>query len=243
MKIDKIIFSLCIVLASLFAEISAQGVVSGPKKKTKPKTSTQQTQKKSTLRKSVTISEPDGYINGHGYVDLGLPSSVKWATCNVGALSPSDVGKYFAYGDETGNICDYSYEFPEISIINTIHDIAKIQMGSPWRMPSVQELEELNKKCQWKIVEINGRRGYKVIGPNKHSIFLPFAGYRDSILGEIHETNNGTTEPIGYYWAGDHGEGKWGGLAMYEGKYGSSHFTNGFIKLDREGCSVRAVLY
>ena len=27
-------------------------------------------------------------INGHEYVDLGLPSGIKWATCNVGATKP-----------------------------------------------------------------------------------------------------------------------------------------------------------
>ena len=29
-----------------------------------------------------------GTANGHGYVDLGLPSGLKWATCNVGATKP-----------------------------------------------------------------------------------------------------------------------------------------------------------
>lgn len=38
-------------------------------------------------------------INGHEYVDLGLPSGLKWATCNVGAKSPSDYGSYFAWGE------------------------------------------------------------------------------------------------------------------------------------------------
>ena len=38
--------------------------------------------------------------NGHKYVDLGL--SVKWATCNVGASSPTDYGDYFAWGETKG---------------------------------------------------------------------------------------------------------------------------------------------
>ena len=37
--------------------------------------------------------------NGHEYVDLGLPSGVLWATCNVGADSPEDYGDYFAWGE------------------------------------------------------------------------------------------------------------------------------------------------
>ena len=35
-------------------------------------------------------------LNGHDYVDLGLPSGTLWATCNVGADTPESVGNYFA---------------------------------------------------------------------------------------------------------------------------------------------------
>lgn len=37
--------------------------------------------------------------NTHEYVDLGLPSGTLWATCNVGAKKPEDLGKYFAWGE------------------------------------------------------------------------------------------------------------------------------------------------
>lgn len=42
---------------------------------------------------------PYPYMNGHEYVDLGLPSGLKWATCNVGANKPEDYGKYYAWGE------------------------------------------------------------------------------------------------------------------------------------------------
>ena len=35
----------------------------------------------------------------HAYVDLGLPSGLLWATCNVGAENPEDCGDYFAWGE------------------------------------------------------------------------------------------------------------------------------------------------
>ena len=35
----------------------------------------------------------------HAYVDLGLPSGLLWATCNVGANAPEDYGDYFAWGE------------------------------------------------------------------------------------------------------------------------------------------------
>ena len=45
------------------------------------------------------LSPASGEINGHQWVDLGLPSGLKWATCNVGASTPEDPGDYFAYGE------------------------------------------------------------------------------------------------------------------------------------------------
>ena len=40
-----------------------------------------------------------GGLNGHDYVDLGLPSGTLWATCNVGATTPEGYGDYFAWGE------------------------------------------------------------------------------------------------------------------------------------------------
>ena len=38
-------------------------------------------------------------IDGHEYVDMGLPSGTLWATCNIGAESSTDFGDYFAWGE------------------------------------------------------------------------------------------------------------------------------------------------
>lgn len=35
----------------------------------------------------------------HGYVDFGLPSGLLWATCNVGAHSPEEIGDRFCWGE------------------------------------------------------------------------------------------------------------------------------------------------
>ena len=56
-----------------------------------------------------SAGEIAGEIAGHGYVDLGLPSGKKWATCNVGATSAEDYGDYFAWG-ETISKAEYAYE-------------------------------------------------------------------------------------------------------------------------------------
>ena len=49
------------------------------------------------------------------WVDLGLPSGLKWATCNVGAEKPEDFGLYFAWGETDG----YNIEITESGIILT----------------------------------------------------------------------------------------------------------------------------
>ena len=46
----------------------------------------------------VKIEGSHSKINGHEYVDLGLPSGLKWAACNVGANSREEYGEYFAWG-------------------------------------------------------------------------------------------------------------------------------------------------
>ena len=51
---------------------------------------------------TITIKQKIGNaINGHGYVDLGLPSGLKWATCNVGADAPESYGDYYQWGEVT----------------------------------------------------------------------------------------------------------------------------------------------
>lgn len=50
----------------------------------------------SNIEKTIAIIQIK--TNGHEYVDLGLPSGLLWATCNVGASKPEDYGDYFAWG-------------------------------------------------------------------------------------------------------------------------------------------------
>ena len=56
-----------------------------------------------TIEENITLYAqwmiPTGQQGGHYYVDLGLPSGTLWATCNVGAVNPTDYGDYFAWGE------------------------------------------------------------------------------------------------------------------------------------------------
>ena len=115
-----------------------------------------------------------GKENGHEYVELGL--SVKWATCNLGANTPSDAGGYYRFGELTPKTSSSGrYEgCPAYSISN---DAAYNNWGGSWRLPTASEAEELANNCTWTWTSINGMNGYQVVGKNGNSIFIPAAGY------------------------------------------------------------------
>lgn len=139
----------------------------------------------------------DGEISGHGYVDLGLPSRLKWATCNVGASSPSDYGSYFVWGGTAVNSeytkrdsSTYGKNIDDVSG-NPQYDAARSGWGGTWRMPAKAEMEELLSKCVWTWTMQEGCKGYKVTGSNGHSIFLPAAGwYVGSSLSNAGDSGN-----------------------------------------------------
>ena len=156
------------------------------------------------------VSDADGEINGHGYVDLGLPSGIKWANTNVGASTPDENGSYFCWG-ETRTKSDYSYANNATSdnnktklqamgvidnsgILTPSHDAAHVNWGGSWRMPSNKEFEELKENCKWIWIELNENLGWKVIGPNGNSIFIPAAG-------KYYGTSNGKDGDSEYFWS------------------------------------------
>ncbi len=166
----------------------------------------------------VRVAKPSDY-NGHDYVDLGLPSGLKWATCNVGANNPEDYGGYYAWG-ETETKSTYSWstykwcngtsttmtKYCTRSSYGTVDnkttldpedDVAHVKWGGDWRMPTWYEREELRDtdNCTWTWTTQGGKNGYLVTSKkNGNSIFLPAAGYRnDSSL-----TRAGYD---GYYWS------------------------------------------
>lgn len=133
-------------------------------------------------RQEATANMEAGTLNGYEWVDLGL--SVRWATCNVGASSPSDYGNYYAWGETKnkssyteGNSKTYNVVMPDISG-EPKYDAATANWGVGWRMPTKEEFEELLDKCNWQWSSQGGRNGYKVTGPTGNSIFLPAAGGR-----------------------------------------------------------------
>ncbi len=156
--------------------------------------------------------EASGSHNGYEWVDLGL--SVKWATKNVGASSPSDYGDYYAWGetstkssytDDTSKTLDKS--MGNIGG-NSSYDVARYRWGGSWRLPTKAECQELVDKCTWTWTNQGGHNGYKVTSKiNGKSIFLPAAGWcygtSPNLVGEYGHYLSSTPHQSNTYFAYD----------------------------------------
>jgi len=146
--------------------------------------------------------EPVTPPDTHEYVDLGLPSGTLWATCNVGATAPEEYGDYFAWGEtkpkeeytwETYQWCNGSdttltkyctnsiwgyQDFTDDKVeLDPEDDAAYANWGSSWRIPTVEQLNELIDNCSWTWTTLNGVYGRLFTGPNGNTLFLPAAGH------------------------------------------------------------------
>ena len=180
---------------------------------------------------AVSCNKPDEPNNGgnngnndtlveHEYVDLGLPSGTLWATCNVGADNPEDIGDYFAWGETAPkDIYDWSnyryggmanwlfamtkyctdscYGFngfvDNLTVLEPADDAATVNWGSDWRMPTKEDWKELYLKttCTW--ITQNGVDGRLFTSWNGNSLFLPATGFR--LEGEL------IGPGLGIYWS------------------------------------------
>ncbi len=155
-------------------------------------------------------AKPQGkIIGGHKFVDLGLPSGLLWAECNVGASSPWEDGDYYAWG-ETEPKSIYNYDnykwggFKNLTKYNSSDgkttldpsdDVATVKWGKECRMPLRTEFEELYNKCDWTWKSsYHGTSGYLVKGPNNQTIFLPASGTREDETLYKHGED-------GHYWS------------------------------------------
>ena len=125
-----------------------------------------------------------------GYVDLGLPSGLIWATCNLGASAPEEVGGYYAWGETSPKTFfsqgNYTYKSNPISlndISGTEYDAATFALGGTWRMPTREELMELTNNCTREETTLNGKACMKFTGPNGNYFYLPKGGFGDEGSG------------------------------------------------------------
>lgn len=225
-------YSVAAAIDSISTRLSAEGAIG--KALSDLLTATQGLNYTEALKKlEQAIKDLANYLKyrGHEYVDLGLPSGLKWATCNVGATKPEDYGDYFAWGEtepyykeghSQDNPCSEwregksaGYEFDSYSFcvrssdnyhlmtkycndylfgyngftdtkitLDADDDAACFQWGGSWRMPTMEDWQELmdNCFCEW-LTGIDGIiSGLKVTslkeGYKDRFIFLPAAGAR-----------------------------------------------------------------
>lgn len=155
-----------------------------------------------------------GVANGHTWVDLGLPSGLRWATMNVGATFAMDRGEYFAWGEtetkETYTWDNYKHGSNENSLtkyntdywcgtvdnLTTLEpedDVASVKWGGKWRMPTADEWEELFYNCEWtrdRSIECFVGRSKS----NGSTIYIPLAGF-------YNENGLRDTDYLGDYWS------------------------------------------
>ena len=144
----------------------------------------------------------------HAYVDLGLPSGLLWATCNVGADTPEAYGDYFAWGEtqpkDTYNWSTYQHYNGSgltkytgsdgLTTLESSDDAATANWGNGWRMPTQTEWQELLDNTTSTLTTQNGVYGRLFTASNGNSIFLPAAGWR--VNSSLDYAGS-----YGYYWS------------------------------------------
>lgn len=124
------------------------------------------------------------------YVDLGLPSKIMWAKCDLGASSPENYGDEYSWGETwTKWTTDYYY-FTDIVegqytkydsrdkrfFLEKEDDVAYLRLGEGWRYPTWNEVQELYDNCTVTESTLNGWPGVMFVSKiNNNYIFF---GYR-----------------------------------------------------------------
>lgn len=185
-------------------------------------------------------------------VDLGL--SVKWANMNVGATKDSGFGTYFAWGEvkpkqfyswgtyvwskgDTQYPLKYTTTDRKTQLVPS-DDAACANWGGEWRMPTVEEFEELTDltKCDWEWITKDGINGYKVTGKKTgKSIFLPITGFRFYEAVQFRAIN-------GIYWSSTLDTGTPNKAWCLEFDFQNVNVTTGKLSSNRfSGRCIRAV--
>lgn len=137
------------------------------------------------------IQNLTGSHNGYEYVDLGLPSGLLWATCNIGASKPEEYGNYYTYGGSTNKNRLDRYYGGDLPIYS---DTARNKMGGSWRMPTRDQFIELIDNCEKSWTKQNNIQGYLLTSKiNSNTIFFPASGNYFTSMNNVGS--------IGYYWS------------------------------------------
>ncbi len=138
-------------------------------------------------------------------IDMGLPSGTKWAAWNMGASKPEDEGGTYGWGEPTGTYTEapvylfafekeintypevvphYGGENPANNISGSRYDIAHAKWGNGWRLPTVEQWNELMDEnyTTWQRYTLYGVQGVRITSKiNRNKIFIPL---QSAYIGE-----------------------------------------------------------
>lgn len=144
---------------------------------------------------------------GYRYIDLGLPSGLKWATYNIGATAPEESGNSYKWGETTiadderfttnkyfaddwfttkqllkYNVNEKQGPIDNKTVLEPEDDVAHVVWGGKWRMPTQAETVELRRYCKFEETTLNGVTVTKITGPNNNYIYMTHDRYWASSL-------------------------------------------------------------
>ncbi len=186
------------------------------------------------------------HINGHEFVDLGLSVKWATCNVGADAPEDSgdyyawgeilpkkeytetnykwydaskviERGYYQEYYIKKYNKDAQYGKLDNKSTLDKADDVAAVNWGKGWRMPTYKEWQELRKECDWTWTQINGCFGYKVSSRTTGKfIFLPAAGE-----GGYEDTQ------IGHYWSSTLAYEYWANSVDFDSQNKSLHYYTG----------------
>lgn len=179
-----------------------------------------------------------------GFVDLALPSGLLWAEKNIGATTPYEHGLYFSWGNVEGHAEGSGYDFSDAVYaetagasltgnipVNGTYDAARHNLGSPCRLPTVGEFQELNSNCTSEWTDEDGVAGRRFTSNiNGNSIFFPASGY-------YYGTTLNYRGSYGLYWSSSY----YSATSAYYLDFNSSNVGPAISSSRRLGFTARAV--
>ena len=146
----------------------------------------------------------------YDYVDLGLPSQLKWAKCNIGATNEEEAGLYFQWGDTQGytaeqvgdgeglkafDWADYKFSIDGSSsnfskynasdsktVLDPEDDAVHVNMGGNWRMPTFDEYKELCLNTDIYLVPTEGEEIQGTAQEQSGSVIINWASQTEGTL-------------------------------------------------------------
>ena len=123
------------------------------------------------------------------YVDLGLPSGIMWAKCDLGETSPEKFGDRYSWGETWTKTTTNYYYFTDIVegqytkydsrdkrfFLEKEDDAAYLRLGEGWRYPTWNEMQESVDNCTVTESTLNGWPGVMFVSKiNNNYIFFAY---------------------------------------------------------------------